>query len=36
MANKEVANKNTGSVPVSMADIEKYAGAGFEEASADS
>ena len=36
MANKEVANKNAGSVPVSMADIEKYAGAGFEEASADS
>ena len=36
MANNEVAKKETGTLPISMADIEKYAGAGFEEASSDS
>ena len=37
MANNEVAKKENGAkVPISMADVEKYAGAGFEEATADS
>ena len=37
MANNEVAKKENGAkVPISMADVEKYAGAGFEEATSDS
>ena len=36
MSNTDITKKNTGSVPVSLADMEKFSGAGFEEASSDS
>ena len=32
----DITKKNTGSVPVSLTDMEKFSGAGFEEASSDS
>ena len=36
MSNTDITKKNTGSVPVSLTDMEKFSGAGFEEANSDS